>query len=401
MTKPPVILCLNSGSSSLKFAMFRLVDGETRIAEGAVERIGDDTAKARTGDGGGKFWISSGPNDPAIERTDRFADHEAAVVATMNAIVEAKLPAPDAVGHRIVHGGPRHRRPERIDAALIDSLRRVVRFAPLHLPSEIRAIEAVSGRFADLPQVACFDTAFFGDLPELSRRFPLPRELHDQGLRRYGFHGLSYEYLVEALGANVAGRAILAHLGNGSSMAAIRDGVPIDTTMGLTPTGGIMMGTRSGDLDPGLVLYLLDAGYATRDVERLVNRESGLLGVSGTTSDMKTLLERRAHDERAALAFEMFCYHARKAIGALAAALGGIDSLVFTGGIGQNAPPVRERICAGLEHLGVHVDRSHNLEPRAVISPDGSPCVVRVVPTDEELMIARHTNCLLFSGERP
>ncbi len=358
MNEPSIVLSLNSGSSSLKFALFSLGSGEeTRLFSGVVER----------------------------------ADHEAAVGATMDAIEEQKLPRPDAVGHRVVHGGPHHQGPERVDAALVDSLRRVVPFAPLHLPPEIRAIEAVMARHPDLPQVACFDTAFFRGLPEVSRRFPLPRSFHDKGLWRYGFHGLSYEYLVSALGPKLAGRAILAHLGNGASMAALRDGTPVDTTMGLTPTGGFMMGTRTGDLDPGVIFYLLDAGYGARDLERIVNRESGILGVSGSTSDMKTLLERRAHDEMAALAFEMFSYQARKSIGALAAALGGIDTLVFTGGIGQNAAPVRERICAGLECLGIHIDGAKNRGAEEVISSGDGPCVVRVVPTDEELMIARHT----------
>jgi acetate kinase len=381
-----VVLCLNSGSSSLKFAMYRLGTGsETRVATGAVERIGLE---------GGKFWIRA-EGDVALERPEQFADHEAAVSAAMDAVGEGRLPAPGAVGHRIVHGGPRHRRPERIDAALVDSLRRIVRFAPLHLPAEIRAIEAVTARHPHLPQVACFDTAFYRDLPEISRRFPLPGSLDEQGLFRYGFHGLSYEYLVETLGERASGKAIFAHLGNGSSVTALRDGVPIDTTMGLTPAGGFMMGTRAGDLDPGLLFYLLDAGHGVREVERLVNLESGLLGVSGSTSDMKTLLERRAKDERAALAFEMFAYQVRKAIGALAAALGGLDTLVFTGGIGQNAPPVRERICAGLEHLGVYVDREKNRASQDVISADGARAIVRVVPTDEELMIARHTTRVL------
>jgi acetate kinase len=297
----------------------------------------------------------------------------------------------------VVHGGPEHRNPARVDAALIEALNAAIPYAPLHLPAEIAAIEAARKRYADLPQVACFDTAFFRDLPEISRRFPLPRSLHDQGLWRYGFHGLSYEYVVSAIGTELAGRSIVAHLGNGSSMAALRDGSPVDTTMGLTPTGGLMMGTRSGDLDPGLLVYLLDAGNTARDVERIVNRESGLLGVSGTTSDMRTILERRSADQHAALAFEMFSYQARKSIGALSAVLGGIDTLVFTGGIGQNAAPVRERICSGLEFLGVHVDRARSRESREVISPDGSPCVVRVVPTDEELVIARHARRILFS----
>src|SRR5205823_3165897 len=246
-------------------------------------------------------------------------------------------------------------------------------------------------RYPNLPQVACFDTAFYRDLPEIARRLPIPRLLHDQGLWRYGFHGLSYEYLLEALGPSASGRAIFAHLGNGASMTALHDGKPVDTTMGLTPAGGIMMGTRTGDLDPGVILHLLDAGRGVREVERIVNAESGLLGVSNSTSDMKALLERRERDADAALAVEMFAYQARKAIGAFAAALGGLDTLVFTGGIGQNAPPVRERICAGLEHLGVRIDRTANDASRDVVSIDASPCVVRVVPTDEERMIARHT----------
>ena len=383
-----IILCLNSGSSSLKFAMFRIsADGETRVATGAVERIGLE---------GGKLWIRA-DEDIALERPERFADHEEAVRATMGAIEESRLPVPAAVGHRVVHGGPRHQRPERIDTPLVDSLRRIVRFAPLHLPAEIRAIEAVSARHPDLPQVACFDTAFYRDLPEISRRFPIPQPLHDQGLWRYGFHGLSYEYLVETLGPKASGKAIFAHLGNGSSATALRDGVPVDTTMGLTPTGGFMMGTRTGDLDPGLIFYLLDSGHGAREVDRIVNLESGLLGVSGSTSDMKALLEKRGQDKRAALAFEMFAYHVRKAIGGLAAALGGLDTLVFTGGIGQNAPPVREWISAGLEHLGVHVDREKNRASEEVISAEESRCVVRVVPTDEELMIARHTRRVLDS----
>jgi acetate kinase len=385
-TDAPVVLCLNSGSSSLKFATFRM-DDETKLAEGAVEGIGTDE---------GRFWIRRDSDRPEFDRAQPFADHGAAVIATMDAIEATHLPSPDAVGHRLVHGGPRHFEPARVDAALIDSLRRVVRFAPIHLPAEIGAIEAVAGRYQKLPQVACFDTAFYRYLPETARRFPLPRSFHDQGLFRYGFHGLSYEYLRETLGTGVSGRAVFAHLGNGASMTALSDGSPIDTTMGLTPAGGFMMGTRSGDLDPGLIVYLLDSGHGARDLERMVNRESGLLGVSGSTSDMKALLDREKHDERAAVAIEMFCYHARKAVGSLAAALGGIDKLVFTGGIGQNAPPIRARICSGLDHLGIRLDDAKNGESRSVISADGGSCVVRVVPAGEELMIARHTKRLLF-----
>jgi acetate kinase len=384
----PVILSLNSGSSSLKFALFRLTaEKEQRIAEGAIERIGLD---------GGRFWMRVGIGTPVLEKHQAFADHDAAVQIAFDSIEQAQLPAPDAVGHRLVHGGPEHQHPQRVDPALLESLRRVVPFAPLHLPPELSGIQAVITRYPDLPQVACFDTAFHRAMPEIARRFPVPRSFYEQGVRRYGFHGLSYEYLVEALGPNVRGRSVFAHLGNGASMVAVRDGQPIDTTMGFTPSGGFMMGTRTGDLDPGLLLYLLDAGYSTRDVERIVNHESGLLGVSGATSDMQTLLERRTQDPNAALAFEMFSYQARKSIGAFVAALGGIESLVFTGGIGEHAAPVRERICAGLGSFGIHVDETFNRESRDVISPPGSPCTVRVVATDEELMIARHTRRILF-----
>ncbi len=328
----PVVLCLNSGSSSLKFALFRFdAKRETRLFGDTVERAGD---------------------------------HESAA---------------------------QHLAPARVDARLLDSLRQAIPFAPLHLPAEIHVIEAAGSRFAGVPQVACFDTAFFRDLPEVARRLALPRALYDQGVRRYGFHGLSYEYLVESLGAKLDGRAVLAHLGAGASMAALIDRKPVDTTMGLTPAGGFMMGTRPGDLDPGVMVHLLDRGYDARSLEKIVNRESGLFGVSGSTSDMKTLLERRSTDERAALAVEMFAYQAKKTIGALAAALGGIDTLVFTGGVGEHAPPVRELIVAGLEGLGVRVDRLRNREGADLISPDGSPSTVRVVPTDEECMIARHT----------
>jgi acetate kinase len=243
------------------------------------------------------------------------------------------FPQPAAIGHRLVHGGPEHAAPERVTPQLVTALRRLVAFAPLHLPSEIQGIEAVAAHFPGLPQVACFDTAFHRRLPELAQRFPLPRALWDEGLRRYGFHGLSYEYIVERLGTAARGRTIIAHLGNGASMAAVRDGQPVDTTMGFTPTGGFMMGTRSGDLDPGILLYLMnEKRYDARQLEHLVNHEAGLLAVSGTSSDMKTLLEKRAGDSNAAQAVELFCYHLRKHIGALTAVLGGLDTLVFSGG---------------------------------------------------------------------
>jgi acetate kinase len=271
----------------------------------------------------------------------------------------------------------------------------MVPFAPLHLPSELAAIEAAMREMPAVPHVACFDTAFHRQLPEVAQRLALPRTYWDEGVRRYGFHGLSYEYVVATVGPSALGRAVIAHLGHGASMAAVRDGIPVDTTMGLTPTGGFMMSSRSGDLDPGVMLYLArQEKYDAGGIERVVTRESGLLGVSGSTGDMQELLARRATDGRAALAVEMFCYQARKQIGAFAAALGGLDTMIFTGGIGERAASIRTEICAGLAHLRLNLDPILNERDAETISPPGSACTVRVVPTNENLMIARHTHAL-------
>jgi acetate kinase len=264
----------------------------------------------------------------------------------------------------------------------------------------------VAARFPALPQAVCFDTAFHRGLPEIARRLALPRALVDAaGIERFGFHGLSYEYVLERLGAAGRGRVVIAHLGNGASMAAVRDGRPVDTTMGLTPAGGFMMGTRTGDLDPGVLLYLMrEKGYDAERLDRLVNKESGLLGVSGASADMKTLLEGRERDEAAALAVAMFCYQARKQVGAFAAALGGLDTLVFTGGIGERAAPVRAEICDGLDHLGVRLDPARNAADADPLGAPGGGCAVRVVPTREDLVIARHSRAVLFArprGETP
>jgi len=279
--------------------------------------------------------------------------------------------------------------PAKIDSALIEELRARIPMAPLHLPQEIRLIEATAARWPALPQVACFDTAFHRRMPEIAQRFALPRSLFDEGVRRYGYHGLSYEYVVQTLGSDARGRVIIAHLGNGSSLAALRDGRPIDTTMGLTPIGGVMMGTRSGDLDPGVLLQLLERpGWDLERVARLVNHEAGLLGVSGESADMRRLLELRPTDPRADQAIAMYCRSVRKAIGALAAELGGLDLLVFTGGIGEHAHQVRREICAGLEHLGVRCDEAGSGDSSAAAR-------VRVVSTHENLIIARQTWSLL------
>jgi acetate kinase len=391
------ILCLNAGSSSLKFAVYEheaaAAGGDkSRLVAGAVERIGLKEGRFRLNDG----------DTAATETAGEYPDHGTAVHAVFDTLERRGLSALDAVGHRLVHGGVEHTAPERVNARLLEALRELVPLAPLHLPSALSVIEAVTARFPALPQVACFDTAFHHRMPELARRLPLPRTLWDAGIRRYGFHGLSYEYIVWRLGPAARGRTIIAHLGNGASIAAVRDGMPVDTTMGLTPAGGFMMGTRSGDLDPGIAIYLLRGkGYDADRLERLVNNESGLLGVSGSSPDMKTLLERRDREPAAAQAVSMFCYQLRKSIGAFAAALGGLDLLVFTGGIGERAAPVRWEACQGLEHLGLWLDPERNTAHADTVSRPDSRCMVRVIPTDEDLMIARHTLAALSSPSEP
>jgi acetate kinase len=375
------VLCVNSGSSSLKMALY---EDETTIGSVAVEGVGL---------GEGRLEIRNAAAGVVQAERGAFPNVRAAL---QRALAAAALPDPDAVGHRVVHGGPHHAAPERVTPQLIAALRALVPLSPLHLPAALDGIDAVNIRFPGLPQVACFDTAFHRRMPDVARRLPLPRALAAKGIERYGFHGLSYEYIVATVGAARLGRALIAHLGNGTSLAAVRDGVPVDTTMGFTPTGGLMMGTRSGDLDPGVLVHLLGhEGYDAGAIERLVDHESGLLGVSGITSDMKALLDARATEPHAAEAVELFCYLLRKHIGAFAAVLGGIDTLVFTGGIGERAAPVREETCRGLEHLGVHIDRERNARHDPVISAPGTACTVRVIPTDEDLMIARHTRALL------
>jgi acetate kinase len=308
-----------------------------------------------------------------------------------------------AVGHRVVHGMT-HTEPERVTEGLLDELRRFGLYDPDHLPGEIELIVAFRARHPKLPQVACFDTAFHRTMPRVAKMYPLPRRFDAKGVQRYGFHGLSYAYLMEELalvaGAEAAqGRVILAHLGSGASLAAVREGQSIDTSMGFTPTAGLPMATRSGDLDPGLVPYLQRTEHMTAEqFFHLVNHEAGLLGVSETSSDMRDLLVREAEDVRAAEAVALFCYQTKKWIGAFAAALGGLDTIVFAGGIGENAAPVRARVCEGLGHLGVALSEARNAVHASVISVDSSPTTVRVIHTDEELMIARSVSRVLGLG---
>jgi len=389
------ILTINSGSSSIKFALYSMGESESLVLSGSMQRIGLDS---------GLFHARGSGGEILIEESARLPDHEAALQRLLGWLAQHSPADLAAVGHRLVYGGLEYTQPRWITRDLITALQKLIVFAPEHLPHELKAIEAVSRAHPDLKQAACFDTAFHSQMPKIARLYPLPRFLWDEGVRRYGFHGLSYSYimgeLAEQAGLEAAnGRVIIAHLGNGASMAAVRGGRPIDTTMGFTPAGGLMMGTRSGDLDPGVMLYLLEqkglSPVRTRDI---VNRQAGILGVSGISSDMQDLLAKEADDPHAAEAIALFCYQAKKFLGALIAALGGLDTLVFTAGIGENAPAIRRRICEGMEFAGIRLDEQRNTTSAPIISADGSEAVVRVMKTGEEIMIARQTCRLLDRG---
>ncbi len=383
----PRILTINGGSSSIKFALFEVGDTLLRLLEGDIERIGLPDAS---------FRVKSRNQSDNFSQSVMAPDHTVAVGLLMDWI-EARSghDALTAVGHRVVHGGPTYSKPQRITAKMIDELHRLSPFDPEHLPEEILLTEAFQRRFPDLPQVACFDTAFHHELPRVAQLLPIPRRYEAQGVRRYGFHGLSYAYLMGELarqaGAEAAqARVILAHLGNGASLAAVRDGKPVDTSMSFTPTAGVPMSTRSGDLDPGLLWYLARTEkMSAKQFNEMVNFQSGLLGVSETSADMRDLLDREAQDVRAAEAVALFCYQIKKWIGAFAAALGGLDTLVFSGGIGENAPAVRSRICDGLAFLGIELDEKSNAANAGVISATTGRITVRVIRTDEEWMIAK------------
>jgi acetate kinase len=383
----PRILTINGGSSSIKFAIFDAGDSLRRILEGVIERIGLPEATLRV---------------KGLNRADNFSrlvtapDHTVAVGALMDWIEERSgRDALAAVGHRVVDGGPKYYKPQRITAEMVEELRRLSPFDPDHMPEEMLLTEAFHRRFPDLPQVACFDTAFHHDMPRVAQLLPIPRRYEAQGVRRYGFHGLSYAFLIEELArlgdqAATNGLVILGHLGNGASLAAVRNGKSVDTSMSFTPTAGVPMSTRSGDLDPGLVWYLTRTEkMSTKQFNEMVNFHSGLLGISETSSDMRDLLEHETQDVRAAEAVALFCYQVKKWIGAFTAALGGLDTLVFAGGIGENAPTVRARICDGLGFLGIELETKRNEANEGVISAAASRVAVRVIRTDEERMIAK------------
>lgn len=381
------ILTINVGSSSLKFALFAPGDRPRRLLSGRVERIG--TADSR-------LVMTATGCEQAVDLRVEAPDQAAAVGLVLDRLRGVVgLDGIAVVGHRVVHGGDRFHRPERITPEVLDVLRQIVPYDPDHLPGEIGAIEAFRRLDPDLTQVACFDTAFHHDLPRVAQIIPIPRRYEAAGVRRYGFHGLSYAYLMEELarvaGAGAArGRVILAHLGAGASLAAVRDGRCIDTTMSLTPTSGLVMGTRCGDLDPEVARFLMRSQGMTIDrFHDLVNHESGLLGVSETSSDFRDLLARQGEDVRAAEAVALFCYRARMAIGAMAAALGGLENLVFAGGIGEHSAEARRLICEGMEFLGIVLDERRNAAGAPLISAPDARAAVRVIPTDEESIIAR------------
>jgi acetate kinase len=384
---------VNAGSSSIKLGLF-IDDIPRKVIEGTVENIGQPSASLVVHD--------KAVSDSSTTTSVVAADHVAAAHILTDWL---KQQVPDmtvaAIGHRIVHGGPKYYEPQVIDETLLADLRELTPFDPEHLPVEIVLIKEFQELFPGVKQIACFDTAFHHDLPSVARLLPIPRQFEAKGVRRYGFHGLSYAFVQEELrrleGDDAAnGKVIIAHLGSGVSLAAIHNGKSIDTTMGLTPAAGVPMSTRSGDLDPGLALYLSRVeGYDAEKFNDMVNFKSGLLGISETSADMKQLLEREVEDVRAKDAVDLFCYQVKKSIGGLAAALGGIDTLIFTGGMGENATRVRARICDGLEFLGVTLEASRNDEGNPVISSDSGQVSVRVMHTDESVTIAQNVQHIL------
>lgn len=380
------ILAINGGSSSIKFALYAEVKPLKRGLYGNVDRIGV---------GGTSLTFHDPIKKHPESRKLVAADHKSAVNSLIDWLEKQhEFKSVRAVGHRVVHG-MKHTEPEIVTQDLLDELHRISPNDPDHMPREIELIETFRQRHPQLPQVVCFDTAFHQTMPRMAKLLPIPRRFDAKGVQRYGFHGLSYAYLMEELArlgdpAATKGRVILAHLGNGASLAAVRNGKSMDTSMGFTPTAGLVMSTRSGDLDPGLAPYLARTEQiTTSQFYKMINHESGLLGVSETSSDMRDLLDHEKKDVRAAEAVALFCYQAKKWIGSFAAALGGLDTLVFAGGIGENAPLIRERICDGLGFIGIKLNQNRNAKNVPLISSDASRVNVRVIRTDEELMIAR------------
>jgi acetate kinase len=401
----PLVLTINGGSSSIRFGLYRGSVPPLLELSGKIERIGLPGCSLSFHDRGGSFHgshsVAAGNHAAAAQHLRDWLSRHAGAGEIA------------AIGHRLVHGGAKLHEPQRLTAEVVDELRRIRDYAPEHLPAEIAMIELFSARMPGIPQFACFDTAFHRGMPRVAKMLAIPRRYQVAGIERYGFHGLSYTYLMEEL-ARVAGReaargrVVLAHLGNGASLAAVCGGRSIDTSMGFTPAAGLPMSTRAGDLDPGLAAYFARSENMTAEqFQRMINHESGLLGISETSPDVRDLLEKESTDVRAAEAVALFCYQARKWIGAYAAALGGLDTLVFSGGIGENSAVIRSRICEGLQFLGINLDEARNAAGEPVVTIARSPVCVRVMRTDEDVIIARSvfhllsTSPSIHSGPRP
>jgi acetate kinase len=383
------ILAINTGSSSVKFALYEAGDAEELLFTGSLTRIGHED---------GAFSVRDGEGNSLVSESLAVPDHDAACDHVFLWILsQGNAYKPDAIGHRIVHGGPRYSSPQVVSPALVASLEELVPYAPEHLPQALKAVGHALKLFPGTLQVTCFDTSFHSSMPPVAQFYPLPESIRSEGVQRYGFHGLSYEYLLGELerqgGVEAArGRVIFAHLGHGASMVAVKECRSIDTSMGFSPAGGLVMSTRTGDLDPGVILFLLQQDKMNAaEIKEMVNRQSGLLGISGISDDMQVLLSMEQQNLKARDAVAMFCYSAKKCLGSYAALMGGIDTLVFSGGIGEHAAEIRRRICEGLDFMGISVELSRNEASLPVISPDGSVVIVRVIATNEELMIVRHT----------
>jgi len=381
------ILCLDGGSSSLKFAYYATEDiTQRRLLRGAAEGLGQSSTT---------FWIEDADGARQGHTAQNAAVDFATVLARIfKTIASSDAGEPAAIGHRIVFGGPDHVSPALVKPELLDDLERFVPFDPMHLRSQLDLVHSVTSQAPNTPQVLCFDSAFHHDMPAVAQRIPLPRSVGPL-IRRYGYHGLSYEYIMSVLGVGAGRRVLIAHLGSGASLAAVRDGHSLDTTMGFTPLGGLMMSTRPGDMDPGVLLYLVASGTSASDLTELLTEQSGLIGVSESSPNMEALLLRAADEPRAAEAIDLFVYQIVKHAGAMIAVLGGLDTVVFTGGIGEHAAKIRALVADGLSHFGIRLDPARNADDANVISHDDSAVAVRVIPTDESLMIARHVRSLL------
>jgi acetate kinase len=406
------ILVINSGSSSLKFGVYSTdltalpFVGAGLAPPGVKSNHGQNTAATAhpiyrgeiegIGGGEGKIWLKDASGKTLEEESRNFAQQSDAAKAVSEKLAKLKLPSLEGIGHRVVHGGPSLTAHQRITPQVLQTLEAAAHFAPLHVPAAIALIREMEKLYPGVPQFACFDTAFHTTMPEAASRLPLPKKYWDAGIRKYGFHGLSCESIVHALRERLPKHLIVAHLGNGASITAIVNGKSVDTTMGLTPTGGIIMGTRPGDLDPGVLLHLLNSGTDAKTLAKMLDKESGLLGISGSASDMRKLHEAaNTGDAQAQLAIEMFARAASKAIGGFVATMGKLDALVFAGGIGEHDSDVRARICGGMEIFGVQLDDSANKKNAASVSPSDGAVSVRVIESDEDGQIARHVTTLL------